>query len=783
MHSRRHRATRPIALACLALALLQCPSPRSADVRARLEAFAVEFDAFRQRASVPGAAVAVVRAGEPLLVRGFGTTRSGGGEPVGPDTPFGIGSLSKTYTAVLAAALVDDGTIRFEDRLGERLPGFRLADPVASAGATIEDALCHCTGLGIADLPLLASGVPLAEVLEQLATAEPAGPFRASFHYSNAAFACAGHALARAAGRDFADLLRARLLDPLGLASTHADFAVLAELPGAAAGHEPPAMWSRDWIPRAPRTAAHLAPAYGMVASARDLGRWIAFLLGRGALEGRRLVDAERFDELWRPRRRQDGACEYGLGWQIRTLRGERMIAHSGNAAGFSAVLALLPERDVGVALVANGASVDLLPAAAEALDALAPPALDAGPPLAAADRAARAGEYGRLPAPTCTVEEAGERLALKELVFPDAKPLGWPGPDGWCAIEGRAARLRFLCDAAGRAGAVEIEDLEGRRRMPRLGAGQSTWVGSYEAPRRFGQIDVLEADGAVRAIDSIGGTVVLESTSNPLEFVAVECSGLSYAFSASLSDRPDRLIERWNGATTELLRSPTPVPLPRDDDGGVGALLDRRAALHGDAFDALGDLRFSGTVRLPEQGLAGSATLLLHLPSRFRMDLDLEKFGRISYGADRHDMWFRTPFIDMDVAGRAGAPLLLQSPLAWFRDLRELASWVLLHSEVQEPGQPRLRIDCHSDDVTLLRCDLRRSDGALLAMRTIRELGGASPTVLRFEDHREVGGAPVPFRIFYENSIGYGLIEIQFDAVETGLDLPDTAFAAPDRR
>jgi len=101
------------------------------------------LEAFR----VPGIAVGVVKDGELVYAKGFGTRQVGTEAPVGPETLFAIASNTKAFTTAALAILVDEGKLSWDDKVVDRLPGFRLADPWITAEFTIRDLLTHRSGL------------------------------------------------------------------------------------------------------------------------------------------------------------------------------------------------------------------------------------------------------------------------------------------------------------------------------------------------------------------------------------------------------------------------------------------------------------------------------------------------------------------------------------------------------------------------------------------------------------------------------------------------------------
>jgi len=95
----------------------------------------------------PGAAVGVIRDGKVILARGYGVRQIGKTAPVTADTIFALGSITKSFTAVTVAAMVDEGKLDFDKPVRDYLPWFQMYDPVATSLITSRDLLTHRSGL------------------------------------------------------------------------------------------------------------------------------------------------------------------------------------------------------------------------------------------------------------------------------------------------------------------------------------------------------------------------------------------------------------------------------------------------------------------------------------------------------------------------------------------------------------------------------------------------------------------------------------------------------------
>src|SRR6266700_7586867 len=313
-------------------------------------------------AKVPGFILLAVRNGETAFA-GFGKIADKGDTTPDGDTLFRIGSVSKVYCGEVLASMVLDGTVRFADRLQERL-GY---------GVTLPEKDGH--PIRLIDLATHASGLP-REVPR--ADAPPNDPFGTNTRdaqiaalktdpllfapgtaalYSNYGFDLLGAALANAGGKSYADLLRERVLEPAGMKDT-----VFNLRPG----DETRVMQGHDFdgspMPAAP-TPTSIECAGGLHSTANDMARWMKWHVDRVATADGNLRLLDHAAYLYR-----DGLAAVsglddagpmdamGLGWVINMSAANRplILQKSGGLQGSFAYLAIAPTRGVAAFFVMN---------------------------------------------------------------------------------------------------------------------------------------------------------------------------------------------------------------------------------------------------------------------------------------------------------------------------------------------------------------------------------------------------------------------------------------------
>jgi CubicO group peptidase (beta-lactamase class C family) len=355
---------------CLLLAALFFSLPQPAVAQAiATEPFPETLDAYIRSAlrdwEIPGAAIAVVKDGRVVVVRGYGVRELGKSDLVDGNTIFDAASLTKSFTSAAVGSLVDEGHMQWDDPVRRYLPTLEFPDPYLSANVTIRDLLCHRTGVRATNSAWYFTGVTRSQLPELVKNMELAAPFRTRLVYSNIGYTLAGLAAAAAAGKNWEELITQRLLVPLGMTRTTVDFASAPTMGNVASGHALISGVQRV-TPRETTPRITTAPAGAIQSSANDLAIWALFQLGDGTFRGRRILSAKTISEMHSPQivvpsseefriaRQIRYFAAYGMGWQVFDYRGTPLLWHSGSGDGQSAYIALLPDLRLGIVVLTN---------------------------------------------------------------------------------------------------------------------------------------------------------------------------------------------------------------------------------------------------------------------------------------------------------------------------------------------------------------------------------------------------------------------------------------------
>ena len=320
-----------------------------------------------------GLAIAVVRDGEVDAVRTFGKRDLKSAAPVEPTTVFRIASLSKGVTATLVSKLAEDGELSFDDPITDYVTDFRLKHGRQSR-ATLGAVLSHRVGLPpYAYDNLLEAGTPPATIRKRLGSVDPICNVGACYAYQNVAFDTARFAIEAKEGASFAEAVATQIFNPLQMNSASIGLAPFIAASTRAISYSRRA-GKGPWHERPLRAAYYNVPAAGGVnASVADMAVWLLAQMG-GAEEVlsedvRAMMHTPqvgtRAERRMRTLQAHLNNAWYGYGWRIYDYGGSRVINHSGSVEGYSAQIAFIPERNVGVVVMTNSRSrefYELLP-------------------------------------------------------------------------------------------------------------------------------------------------------------------------------------------------------------------------------------------------------------------------------------------------------------------------------------------------------------------------------------------------------------------------------------
>jgi len=314
-----------------------------------------EIDAFveeRLRAlEIPGAALVLIDNGEIVYAKGFGVTQKNG-TPVSEKTPFKVGSVSKSFTALALMQLVDEGKLNLDDPIVKHIPWFQTSNKEVSDKITVRHLLAHRSGFstvagnrnqdGGSNSPdaMVSATRELSSVVLKTLPGE-------HYEYSNANYHVLGLLLEVLEDDSFENIIESRVLTADLMPNSYVSTRPRMD-PAPAQGH-------RYWFTRPtpfemPRGRETLG-AGGITASAEDLTNYILTYMNSDIGDKHTGMTA-----MMTPYEDAPGD-RYGLGWYITDYPDYRLVWHGGRSIGFECAVLFSPDAKFGYVLLTNANS------------------------------------------------------------------------------------------------------------------------------------------------------------------------------------------------------------------------------------------------------------------------------------------------------------------------------------------------------------------------------------------------------------------------------------------
>lgn len=312
---------------------------------------------------IPGAAVAIVKDGKVVFMKGYGIKEIGKTEPVDENTLFMVASNSKAFTGTLISWLDFEKKLSLNDKVTKWLPNFKLYDPNVTALTTVADLLCHRVGLKTfqGDWCYWGSNLTRSEVVQKFGLHKPAYDFRAGYGYCNAGFLTAGELIPAANNKQlWEEMLQERILTPLGMARTlplTKNFLMASNIA------IPHTFYDGKVIKTTVSKIDNLGSAASICSSVSDMSKWMMTQLDTGKYMGKQVIPKEVILKTWKAHnlaavrkssRIPSTFNAYGLGFFISDYAGKLHFSHTGGADGFVTSFAFIPEERLGVIVLTN---------------------------------------------------------------------------------------------------------------------------------------------------------------------------------------------------------------------------------------------------------------------------------------------------------------------------------------------------------------------------------------------------------------------------------------------
>jgi CubicO group peptidase (beta-lactamase class C family) len=347
-----------LAITCSSQALPQAIQPVAIDelVQRTIKTF-----------DVPGIAVGIVKDGKLVFAKGYGVRSLKTRQPVDGHTLFGIASNTKAFTTTALGILVDEGKLRWDDRVIDYIPEFQLYAPYVTQDFRIRDLLTHRSGMGLGagDLMIWPDGSDFTreDIIHNLRYLKQVSPFRSKYDYDNNLYIVAGEVVARVSGMSWEDFIRTRILEPLGMNESAPSFVRLKDTSNVIAAHAV----VDGKVQVIERSRGELMNAAGGIySSVYDLSKWVIMHLNNGSYGSTnpvQLISPRSHQELWTPQTLMGANAippynthfsAYGLGFRLADVKGYLEVSHTGGLAGMVTQISMYPELKLGIIVLTN---------------------------------------------------------------------------------------------------------------------------------------------------------------------------------------------------------------------------------------------------------------------------------------------------------------------------------------------------------------------------------------------------------------------------------------------
>jgi len=328
----------------------------------RLDSLDFFIDTLMDDFEVTGLSIGIVQNDSIIYSKGFGLTEIGKTQKVDNQTLFGIGSISKSFTALTLGMLVDEGKITWDDRVKDYLPYFELYDPYVTENFTIRDLLTHRSGLKDVSGGTLwyHSDYSRVEIIKRLKYLEPVSGFREKPAYQNVMFVVASEIVKEVSGMPWDDFLKSRVFNKLGMNNSTS----LSKDREATSNLAQPHIWNAAYkkVAIKQENGDNLGPGGFIYSSAKDMNSYMRLLLNDGVFKNDTIVSKDVVHELFKPQTLFQNSgppfgnefSSYGFGWWLTPWNGHKIIEHSGGIDGMSAQLFMVKDLDIGVVILTN---------------------------------------------------------------------------------------------------------------------------------------------------------------------------------------------------------------------------------------------------------------------------------------------------------------------------------------------------------------------------------------------------------------------------------------------
>ena len=348
------------------MALASTALPVAAATRSNQPDFA-KIDAYvssqMQAMRLPGLALGIVHGDQIVHLHGFGEADQSG-RVVTAQTPFVIGSMTKSFTAMAIMQLVEAGKIQLDAPVQRYLPWFRVADPTASTRITVRNLLNQTSGISTATGVAFLAETPgtLEQQVRDLSKAALTQPVGKTFQYSNSNYATLGLIIEAVSGQTYGTYIQQHIFDPLQMSHSFAT-EQSAKQAGLAQGYH----WLFGYpVPVNEPYRLDMLPAGWLSSTAEDMSHYLIAQMNGGHYGNASVLSPADIITMHAPAAVMIPGAMYGMGWVYQSAKysgaGTPLIWHNGETLSFHADMFIEPQGQWGAVMLTNAAGLNPLP-------------------------------------------------------------------------------------------------------------------------------------------------------------------------------------------------------------------------------------------------------------------------------------------------------------------------------------------------------------------------------------------------------------------------------------
>ena len=318
----------------------------------------------------PGVALSVIKGDDILHQGAYGLSDVEKELPMTEETRFAMASVTKSFTAMSVALLVDQGKLEWDKPVRDYMPEFVLDDAYATQHITVRDMLSHRTGMPRHDFAAWRLDLPRAEFIKRLKHLKFSASFRERFQYNNLMYYATAYLVEKVAGQRWEDFMQEQVFSPLGMVASN----FVPEPPREGQINAGGYRVDRDeeggakglvHMPFRAHTELSPGSAGALFSTLADLTQWLKVHVNQGRLDDMQFISPNNLKQMHLPHTIIPGGgvsevllgntiFTYGMGWFIDPYRGLTLIHHGGNVEGHSLVIGFVPQESVGVIALTN---------------------------------------------------------------------------------------------------------------------------------------------------------------------------------------------------------------------------------------------------------------------------------------------------------------------------------------------------------------------------------------------------------------------------------------------